>query len=372
MNAGILLHVVGLGTQRWEPGLATVPCRSLPLVQRPGREYARCVDMPSEGHNRAPGQVSPPLLDFRDFYEEVRTRHLPRLRREFGTLGEDAFQDMIVAAFERWPDVATMEHPVAWASVVAHRAAVRRAVRDQRRAMLEARAVGQSETDHVPEGRAGRELVEALAALRPDHAEAFWLTQVADLEIAKVAARLGVPVNTVKVWVHRARQRLALATAGLSGRWQCEQIADPCGIEQSLVVRGHKAHVDAVMCCLFDRQVRWELHIDNGRYWLGTDDGERLDTGRVGIGRPGSLALTSIALSETVDGVSRPVPPGSEGTSIHGFAVDGDRLRLTQISNDIAPTNGVPDRVFREIFNHEIVYRWTGPTHFAGPFDIAR
>lgn len=90
--------------------------------------------------------------------------------------------------------------------------------------------------------------------------------------------------------------------------------------------------------------------------WLGTDDGERLDTGRVAIGRPDSLALTSIALSKTIDGVSRPEPPGSEGTSIHGFTVDADRRRLTQISNDIAPTNGVPDTVFKEILTHEIVY----------------
>ena len=331
-----------------------------------------CVDTPVQGRNHEPGQVSPSVPDFGDFYDEVRTRQLPRLRREFGALGEDALHDMIVAAFERWRDVATMEHPVAWATVVAHRAAVRRAVRDQRRSTLETRASSPSHTLDVPEGRAGRELVEALAALRPEHAEAFRLTQIADLETANVAERLGVPVNTVKVWIHRARQRLAVATAGVSGRWQCEQMADPGTIEQSLVVRGHKAHVDPVMCCLFDRQVRWELHVDNGRYWLGTDDGERLDTGRVGIGRPGSLELTSIALSETIDGVSRPVSPGSEGTSIHGFAVDGDRLRLTQISNEIAPTNGVPDRVFREIFTHEIVYRWTGPTSFAGPFDIAR
>ncbi len=328
------------------------------------------MDTPWEGQTGEPGQVSPPLPSFGDFYDELRTRQLPRLRRDFGTLGEDALHDMIVAAYERWPEVATMEHPVAWASVVAHRAAVRRAVRDQRRGTLEARAVAHSQTIDIPEGRAGRELVEALATLRPEHAEAFRLTQIEDLEIANVAERLGVPVNTVKVWVHRARQRLALPTAGLSGRWQCEQTADPRSLEQSLIARGHSKHLDAAMCCLVDRQVRWELHVDNGRYWLGTDDGERMDTGRVGIGRPGSLALTSIALSETIDGVSRPVPPGSEGTSIHGFTVDGDRLRLTQISNDIAPTNGVPDRVLREIFTHEIVYRWNGPTRFTGPFDI--
>lgn len=279
---------------------------------------------------------------------------------------------MIVAAFERWPEVATMEHPVGWAYVVAHRAAVRRSVRDQRRAALEARPAAHPQTVDVPEGRAGRELAEALATLRPEHAHAFRLTQIADLEIADVADRLGVPVNTVKVWVHRARQRLAFATAGLSGRWQCEQATDPRTLEQSLIARGHAKHLDAAMCCLVDRQVRWELHVESGRYWLGTDDGERMDTGRVGIGRPGSLALTSIALSETIDGVSLRVPPGSEGTSIHGFTVDGDRLRLTQISNDIAPTNGVPDRVFRELFTHEIVYRWNGPTHFASPFDIAR
>ena len=77
-----------------------------------------CVDTPVQGCNREPGHVSPSMPDFGDFYDEVRTRQLPRLRREFGALGEDALHDMIVAAFERWRDVATMEHPVAWATVV--------------------------------------------------------------------------------------------------------------------------------------------------------------------------------------------------------------------------------------------------------------
>ena len=138
-----------------------------------------------------------------------------------------------------------------------------------------------------------------------------------------------------------------------------------------MIARGHATHLDAAMCCLVDRPVRWEIHIDHGRYWLGTDDSERMDTGKIAVYRPGSLSLTSSALSETVDGVTRPRPPGNEGTSLHAFAVDGDRLRLTQVSNDLPPTNGVPDPVFRELFTPEIVYRWTGPTRFAGPFDIA-
>lgn len=327
---------------------------------------------PWDGHSGAPGRVSTPLPDFGDFYDEVRSRQLARLRGEFGVLGEDAFHDMVVAAFERWPEVARMEHPVAWAWVVAHRAAVRRSVRDQRRAALEARVAVRVPTVDAPEGRAGRELAEALAALRPEHAHAFRLTQIADLELEDAADRLGVPINTVKVWVHRARHRLALATSGLAGRWQCEETADQRTIEQSLIARGHAVHLDAAMCCLVDRKVRWELNVHHGRYWIGTGDGLRMDTGRVAVGQPGTLVLTSIALSETIDGVTRPVPPGNEGTSLHGFTIDGDRLRLLQISNDVAPTNGVPDAVFREIFTHEIVYRWTGPTRFAGLYDLAR
>lgn len=52
------------------------------------------------------------------------------------------------------------------------------------------------------------ELLLALAALRPQYRQAFWLYHHDQLTYEEISWRLGCPVGTVKSWVHRARMQL--------------------------------------------------------------------------------------------------------------------------------------------------------------------
>ncbi|MFO0898835.1 MAG: RNA polymerase sigma factor [Pirellulales bacterium] len=50
------------------------------------------------------------------------------------------------------------------------------------------------------------EVALALAELRPEHQQAFLLFHEQELSYHDIALRLGVPLGTVKTWVHRARR----------------------------------------------------------------------------------------------------------------------------------------------------------------------
>lgn len=50
------------------------------------------------------------------------------------------------------------------------------------------------------------ELALALAELRPEHQRAFLLFHEEELSYQDIALRMGVPLGTVKTWVHRARR----------------------------------------------------------------------------------------------------------------------------------------------------------------------
>ena len=52
------------------------------------------------------------------------------------------------------------------------------------------------------------ELQQALSRIRPQHREAFLLFHEHGLAYEQIAAALGIPLGTVKTWVHRARQEL--------------------------------------------------------------------------------------------------------------------------------------------------------------------
>lgn len=52
------------------------------------------------------------------------------------------------------------------------------------------------------------EALEVLASSHPEMAEAVVLRDVQDLSYEEIAAVLGVPLGTVKAWIHRARQTI--------------------------------------------------------------------------------------------------------------------------------------------------------------------
>jgi RNA polymerase sigma-70 factor (ECF subfamily) len=295
---------------------------------------------------------------FVDLVAEARKTLLPRLRRQFPAVADDAFGDALVKVFELWPQFTEVEQPLAWVWTVARRMAIRQAQRESRRPSMEMLAGSSSTQDR---GRWAQEVLDGLGQLRPEHAAALRLTQIDDLDTEAAAEVLGVSANTAKVWVHRARQQLAERTVGVAGRWVSEEVVSPTTLARRLCANGHRDLVDKVLPIVgIDREVRWELHVSGGRYWLGSDDGARQDFGDVGLSH-GVLATRSIASHEIVDGQRVPIPLDSKvGTSWHRFDVDGDRLHLRLIASEIPDTGGIPDHVFRRLLLDSITYRWVG------------
>ena len=66
--------------------------------------------------------------------------------------------------------------------------------------------------DDTPDRRAADSLAEelglALAQLRPEYELAFRLFHERELSYGQIAETMGVPLGTVKTWVHRARREL--------------------------------------------------------------------------------------------------------------------------------------------------------------------
>ncbi len=295
---------------------------------------------------------------FADLVAEARKTVLPRLRRQFPAVADDAFADALVKVLEQWPQFTEVERPLGWVWTVARRMAMRQARRDSLRPMLELLASSSAIQAHA--GWA-QEILDGLDELRPEHAAALRLTQIDDLDVESAAAVLGVSANTAKVWVHRARRQLAERTVGIEGRWVSEEVVSPATLARRLCENGHQQLIGEVLPVVgVDREVRWELHLAGGRYWLGTDDGARQDFGEVGLSCD-VLSTRSIASHEVVDGQRVPISLGSNvGTSWHRFDVDGDRLHLRLVASEIPDTGGIPDAVFRKLLLDSITYRWVG------------
>lgn len=128
----------------------------------------------------------------------------------FGDLQEaqDVVQEAFCRALARWRVVARYDDPVAWVRRVAWNLAVSkwRATRTALRFLGRQRR-GESRVDGPgPERMA---LVTALATLPAQHRRAVVLHYLADLTVSEIATREGVPINTVKSWLYRARGALA-------------------------------------------------------------------------------------------------------------------------------------------------------------------
>lgn len=121
---------------------------------------------------------------------------------------EEAVQDAFVQALGRRVD--RIDDPEAWL----YRVAVNRVRSRWRRALVARKHSGRLATE--PDDRAQERfderatLISALRRLPPAQREALALHYMADLPIADIAARLGVPVGTVKARLSRGRESLRL------------------------------------------------------------------------------------------------------------------------------------------------------------------
>ena len=183
-------------------------------MQPPGR-LERVVDVRAGGDDvtatptTAGGICMTDVDDFDDFYASQFQPLTVQLYAYFGDRHEaqDVVQEAFCRAFKRWRDVSRYEDPVAWVRRVAWNLATSRWRRARTAAAFLARQHGE---EIVPEPSPDRvALAAALRTLPPVQRRAVILHYLADLPIADIAAAEGVPVGTVKSWLHRARVALA-------------------------------------------------------------------------------------------------------------------------------------------------------------------
>ncbi|GMQ93279.1 MAG: SigE family RNA polymerase sigma factor [Acidimicrobiia bacterium] len=143
---------------------------------------------------------------FEEFYRHYYPRAVAVARVLAGArTAEDIAQDAFVAAYRRWDDIDQPEHWIM--RVVANRS---RSV--LRRRYTEARAIGKlaSTLEEVPElSDSTEEFWSAVRGLPRRQAQTVALVYVDQLSTGEVAEILGCEESTVRVHLHRARQKLA-------------------------------------------------------------------------------------------------------------------------------------------------------------------
>jgi RNA polymerase sigma-70 factor, ECF subfamily len=149
---------------------------------------------------------------FAECYEQSYTALTKQIYVYTGDLGlaQDLVQEAFCRALPRWSKVSTYDDPVAWVRRVAFNLANSR----WQRARVAARYLRGQREQHAEGPNPDRvAAVAALGKLPPRQRRAVVLHYLADKPVAEIAAEEGVPVGTVKTWLHRGR----LALAGLLG-----------------------------------------------------------------------------------------------------------------------------------------------------------
>jgi RNA polymerase sigma-70 factor, ECF subfamily len=125
---------------------------------------------------------------------------------------DDAVQEALLRVWRSERSPRELERPLAWLRHIARNEALRLRAREGNRrdsplgndALQELAATGDHSTP-MPERL---ELADLMAALPPADRTLVWLRYFEDQTQAAVARRLGVPEGTVKVRLHRVRERL--------------------------------------------------------------------------------------------------------------------------------------------------------------------
>jgi RNA polymerase sigma-70 factor (ECF subfamily) len=150
---------------------------------------------------------------FDDFYAATARRVIHGVYAFCGDLAEaqDLAQEAYARAWQRWSRVSTYDSPEAWVRNVAWRLAANRWRRRRRWPRALAR-LGASVPAPSPADGPTPDRVAVIAALRrlpPAQRRVVVLHYVYDLPVADVAASAEMPEGTVKVYLARARARLA-------------------------------------------------------------------------------------------------------------------------------------------------------------------
>lgn len=117
---------------------------------------------------------------------------------------EDVTQEAFLQLFSHWKRVARYDRPGAWVRRVAIRQAVRERTRDRKRSELEKLRV-----DAIEPQLPDVDLQRALRSLSRMQRAVTVLHYLEERPVAEIVDLLGISDGSVKVHLHRARQRLA-------------------------------------------------------------------------------------------------------------------------------------------------------------------
>lgn len=155
-------------------------------------------------------EVSESQRDFDDLYASSFQRLTLQLYAYLGDLNEaqDVVQEAFCRAYMRWKKVRAYDDPVAWVRRVAWNLATTRFRRQKTAANFLRRQREQHIAGPDPDRVA---LTRALATLPPNHRRAVVMHHMGQMTVAEIAAQEGVADGTVKSWLSRGRDALAVA-----------------------------------------------------------------------------------------------------------------------------------------------------------------
>ena len=122
-----------------------------------------------------------------------------------GTVAEDAAQEAMIRAWRQRASCRQPDQPEPWMARIARREAFRLAVRLSEQRELPDAVLSLDRTD---ESVVGVTVRQAMAELSHDERHLLYARYWRDLPQEEIALRLGVPLGTVKVRLHRLRRRL--------------------------------------------------------------------------------------------------------------------------------------------------------------------
>jgi hypothetical protein len=177
-------------------------------------------------------------------------------------------------------------------------------------------------------------LRRALDDLPVHQRAAILLHHLEDRSVAELSNLFGCSDAAMKVWLHRARNRLAERLSGFDSTWIGKKAFSADAVVALLREQGWDRFTDPVVENLPVGQSRWVISFKTGRFRLTNDAGEPLDRG------------TFRLIGDRVVLRSR----GHPGFVEHRLRFNDDRLELKQVQNRNPVVYGVPDEVFQHIF----------------------
>jgi RNA polymerase sigma-70 factor (sigma-E family) len=149
-------------------------------------------------------------VDFDDFYDATAMRLVRYAYALTGNISDaqDIAQEAFARAWQRWDSVRGFDAPEAWVRRVVTNLAISR-FRRERIARAAARYLIAADVPGISTDTVA--LVAALRTLPERQRVVVVLHYLADLPIAQIAAELRCPVGSVKAWLSRGRDALAIA-----------------------------------------------------------------------------------------------------------------------------------------------------------------